>query len=145
MLLSGAVHLAGLTESRPPAPVIAVAQVVVGAAIGTRFAGADLRQLGRVALAAVGLTALLLTVNVAFAWAVHRVTGLALIDLILAYAPGGVAEMSLIALALGTDAAFVSTHHVARIILIVAAAPVAFALLLRREHGAAARGREEDS
>jgi hypothetical protein len=145
MLLSGAVHLAGLTESRPPAAVVAVAQVVVGAAIGARFAGADLRRLGRVALAAVGLTVLLLAVNVAFAWAVHRVTGLGLVDLILAYAPGGVAEMSLIALALGTDAAFVSTHHVARIILIVAAAPAVFAVLLRRGRRDASQGGDEAS
>ena len=44
----------------------------------------------------------------------------------LAYAPGGLAEMSLVALALGADAAFVSIHHIARIVLIIAFAPMIF-------------------
>ena len=39
---------------------------------------------------------------------------------------GGLAEMSLIALALGIETAFVATHHVARIGMIVIAAPLVF-------------------
>jgi uncharacterized membrane protein AbrB (regulator of aidB expression) len=41
--------------------------------------------------------------------------------------------MSLIALALGIDAAFVSTHHIIRIIIVVIAAPVTFRVLKRRQ------------
>jgi len=48
---------------------------------------------------------------------------------VLAYAPGGLAEMSLIALALHADVAFVSSHHVVRILLIVTLAPLTFRLL----------------
>jgi len=40
--------------------------------------------------------------------------------------------MSLIALTMGSAAAFVSTHHIARIILIVIAAPLLFRLAERR-------------
>ncbi|HSK41850.1 MAG TPA: AbrB family transcriptional regulator, partial [Arenibaculum sp.] len=58
--------------------------------------------------------------------------GLGLSGLILAYAPGGLAEMSLIALSLDLDTAFVSTHHMVRIILIVVLAPAAFRLIHRR-------------
>ncbi|HVG81048.1 MAG TPA: AbrB family transcriptional regulator, partial [Methylomirabilota bacterium] len=50
-------------------------------------------------------------------------------DVILALAPGGLAEMSLVALALHADAAFVSTHHVARITMVVAAAPALHRLM----------------
>ena len=45
---------------------------------------------------------------------------------VLALAPGGLAGMSLIALALGIETAFVATHHVARIAMIVIAAPLVF-------------------
>jgi uncharacterized membrane protein AbrB (regulator of aidB expression) len=45
---------------------------------------------------------------------------------VLAYAPGGFAEMSLIALALSVDSAFVASHHLIRIILVVTLAPLLF-------------------
>jgi uncharacterized membrane protein AbrB (regulator of aidB expression) len=40
--------------------------------------------------------------------------------------------MSLIAIALGADAAFVAIHHIVRIFLIVVLAPLAFRLVGRR-------------
>ncbi|MBT7758307.1 MAG: AbrB family transcriptional regulator, partial [Rhodospirillaceae bacterium] len=40
--------------------------------------------------------------------------------------PGGLAEMSLIALALDVDTAFVATMHLVRILLIVTLAPIFF-------------------
>ena len=58
-------------------------------------------------------------------------TDLGLEPLILAYSPGGLAEMSMIALALGIETAFVATHHVFRIGLIVITAPLLFRLLER--------------
>lgn len=128
MVLSAAIHLAGLTAGSPPGILIAAAQVVVGAAIGCRFSGIGLAVVAKVALVAAGLTALLLAAAVVFSWVLHFATGLPTAELILAYAPGGLAEMSLVALALGVDAAFVSTHHIVRIFLIVTFAPLAFAL-----------------
>ena len=56
-------------------------------------------------------------------------TGLPLTTLILAFAPGGLAEMSLLAIALSYDAAFVALHHILRIAVIVTCAPLAFRLL----------------
>ncbi|MDA1278334.1 MAG: AbrB family transcriptional regulator, partial [Verrucomicrobia bacterium] len=56
-------------------------------------------------------------------------TGLPFAALLLAFAPGGLAEMSLISLSLGIDAAFVSTHQVVRIFFIVALFPLAFRFL----------------
>lgn len=126
MLLSSAVHLAGLTSAAPPYELVAAAQVVIGSAVGTRFAGTSLRFLARALLGAAGLSLLLLAVTLVFAFLLTLPTGLSLEPLILAYAPGGLAEMSLIALALGLDAAFVATHHSVRIVLIVIGAPQAY-------------------
>src|SRR3546814_2398210 len=56
-------------------------------------------------------------------------TGLPTIGIFLAFAPGGVAEMSLIALALSIDAALVATHHIVRIFLIVVLTPLLFRVL----------------
>ncbi|HET8726194.1 MAG TPA: AbrB family transcriptional regulator [Alphaproteobacteria bacterium] len=131
MVLSAVIHLSGLTDGRPPGVLVAAAQVVVGAFIGCRFRGIGLKELARIVLVAAGLTALLLGITVGFALGLHTLTGIGIPDLILAYAPGGLAEMSLVALALDVDAAFVSLHHIARIVIIVTFAPGAF-LLARR-------------
>jgi uncharacterized protein len=52
-------------------------------------------------------------------------SGLPLGLLMLAYAPGGLAEMSIVALALHYEVAFVAAHHVARISVVVLCAPLA--------------------
>jgi membrane AbrB-like protein len=132
MVLSAAVHLLGWTSAKPPLELVAAAQVVVGAAIGCRFAGAGLRLIRRALVAAAGGTAVLLGTTIVFALAVNRVVGLPADALILAYSPGGLAEMSLIAIAIGADAAFVATHHIVRIAIIVTCAPLVFRFLRRR-------------
>ena len=126
MILSAGVHLTGWTSAPPPAVLVAAAQVVVGAAIGCRFAGAGLGFALRIVAAAAGVTLLLVGVTLLVAGVIHAATGLPLDALVLAFAPGGLAEMSLIAIALSMDAAFVATHHIVRIFLIVVLAPLAF-------------------
>ena len=132
MILSAAVHLAGVTSAKPPSELIAAAQVIVGSAIGCRFAGIGRDFLRRALTAALGGTAIHLTATLAFAWLLASLTALDFIAVILAYSPGGLAEMSLIALALGADAAYVATHHIFRIFTIIVMAPAAFRLFRRR-------------
>ena len=136
MILSAIVHLAGWSQAKPPFELIAAAQVVVGSAIGCRFAGVTMRLVLRAVTATLGSTGILLGVNVVFAVLLHQALDLPAAALMLAYAPGGLAEMSLIAIAIGTDAAFVATHHIVRIFLIVVFAPVTFRLLTRGSRGA---------
>lgn len=131
LLASAAVHMVGWSHSPPPLELVALAQVVVGCSVGARFAGVPVKQVVSVMSASVGSTILMLLTSALFAYVVHRLTGLGLEPLILAYSPGGLAEMSLIALALGTETAFVATHHVIRIGLIVISAPLLFRLLER--------------
>jgi hypothetical protein len=66
-----------------------------------------------------------------FALALERLTGLPFTALILAFAPGGLAEMTLVSLALGIDTAFVSTHHLFRMLILVLGAPFALRLFER--------------
>jgi membrane AbrB-like protein len=121
----------GWSNSPPPLELVALAQVVVGCSVGARFAGVPIKEVVSVMTASVGSTILMLLTSLLFAYAVHRLTDLGLEPLILAYSPGGLAEMSLIALALGIETAFVATHHVIRIGLIVISAPLLFRLFER--------------
>ena len=87
--------------------------------------------LSRTAAAAAGGTVVLLSATILFAVGLSQMTGLPVVALTLAFSPGGLAEMSLIAIAIGADAAFVVTHHVVRIFMIVVFAPLAFKLMAR--------------
>jgi uncharacterized protein len=131
MIVSAAIHLAGLTASTPPLEAVAIAQVVLGTAIGCRFAGTRAVTLLHALLLAVGALVLLLAVAVFFALVVGWATGLDFDALLLAYAPGGLAEMSLIALAQDIDPAFVAAHHTLRIALVVLLAPLLFRVMAR--------------
>ncbi len=126
MILSAAVHLAGITRASPPAEIVNVAQIVIGAGIGARFVGFDVRLVFGTMMLGAGVTAAMLALAVGAALALERLTGLPFPTLILAFAPGGLAEMTLISLALGIDTAFVSVHHFARMVFLVMLAPVAF-------------------
>lgn len=133
MALSAAVHLAGLTSSRPPTEAIAVAQLVVGTGIGCRFAGIAPGRILKALSLAVGATLILLAISAGFAAALASIVDVPLQGVLLAFSPGGLAEMSLIALALGIDVAYVSTQHVVRIFIIIALAPWVFRLLQRKK------------
>ena len=131
LLASAGIHLASLTAAQPPWELVAAAQVVIGAAIGGRFAGTDIRLVPRILTLAVGSTAIFLAMAAVAALVLERLTDFAFPALLLAFTPGGLAEMSLVALALDIDTAFVATHNVARIALIVTLAPLFFRLLGR--------------
>lgn len=137
ILASAAAHLTGLSQFRPPQELVALAQVVVGAGIGCRFAGLHVRKVLHTLGLAAGATAIMLAGTVAFSLLLHGAVDIPTPALVLAFAPGGLAEMSLVALALGADAAFVSTHHIMRIIFVVVIAPWVFQRMERRR---AARG-----
>ena len=126
LLASAFVHATGLSSSAPPWEVVAVAQVVVGSAVGARFTGVPVRRVFGVMVAALVSAVVMLAATVVFALVLAPATGIDWRSIVLAYAPGGLAEMSLIALSLGIETAFVATHHVIRIGLIVVGAPLVY-------------------
>ena len=132
MLLCAVLNLSGvLHDLAPPTLLVWGAQVVIGTVIGCRFIGVDWRHvIGVVALTAGSILAFLcLAFGVALL--LQAVMDIPLAQGVLAFAPGGVAEMSLVAIALHVDAAYVALHHVIRISVVMAAAPLVFKLLKR--------------
>ncbi len=132
MLLSAGVHLAGVTASKPPWLLVAAAQVILGSSVGARFNGVDLRKVLYSGAIGLGVTVVMLAITLGFGVGLGWATGIPIAVLVLAYAPGGLAEMSLIALFLGEDTAFVSTHHLVRMIVIVTLAPLLYHTVIRR-------------
>jgi membrane AbrB-like protein len=131
MLMSAAVHVSGLTDFVPPREIVNTAQLILGTVLGCRFAGTAPATILRVLRIAVGSTAILLVVTMTFAYGLGRLTGYGMVPIMLAYSPGGLAEMSLVALAIHTDVAFVAAHHIVRIVLVMVSAGPVFALMER--------------
>ena len=129
LALSAAAHLTGLVSAMPPGEFVAVAQVALGAAIGARFVGARITEIWRVIAVSMGAALIMVAIAAIFALGLGELSGSSKTALFLAQAPGGLAEMSIIALSFGTAAAFVSTHHIVRIILLVVIAPALFRIL----------------
>ncbi|UCH73902.1 MAG: AbrB family transcriptional regulator [Rhodospirillales bacterium] len=133
LIVSAALHITGLTESQPPRELVNLAQLIIGASVGCRFAGVAPREILRALAIGAGLTVVMLAIAAMFALAGGYLFSASLPALVLSFAPGGLPEMSLAALALGVDVAFVVTHHVTRIILVVAIAPAVFRRVTKNE------------
>jgi membrane AbrB-like protein len=126
MVISAVLHLTEVTKSAPPVELVVLAQVILGTILGTRFAGISAKALLRALGLSLGATVVMLGLALGFALVLHQLTGQSADQILLAYAPGGLTEMSLVALALNAEAAFVATHHVVRILLVIVAAPILF-------------------
>jgi membrane AbrB-like protein len=132
MIFSGIAHFTALVTLPPPSLFVIAAQVTIGTVIGTRFIGARLsdlrRELGLAALSSLIMLVIAAGAAQIIVWAM----GMPLSQAFLAYAPGGLTEMSLLALAMQQDATYVSLIHVIRITLVIAAAPLVFAMIRKR-------------
>jgi membrane AbrB-like protein len=131
MMVSAAVHTLGWTHFVPSYEIVNVAQVVLGTTIGCRFAGVALREISRILAVSIGSTIILLVITFIFAGMISAISSYGLVSLALAYSPGGLAEMSLVALSLGIDVAFVAAHHIIRVLLVMIGAGPAFKILKR--------------
>jgi len=129
LIVAGIFSLAGLIHHRPPAEVILIAQFCIGIAIGAGYNGVTLRELRRDVLAGVGFVFILAVLATAVTELVVQ-TGLAgHVEGFLAFAPGGQAEMAVLAIIAGADLGFVVVHHLVRVFVVIAGAPLAARLV----------------
>lgn len=96
-----------------------VAQVLLGCALGARFSRQFLRDAPRFVTVVLLCIVLMMMLSAAMAWGLASATGIFLPSMILAAAPGGIAEMSITARALQLGVALVTAAHVTRVLFIV--------------------------
>lgn len=128
LIVSAAIHMAGMTASVPPNLLVNAAQVALGTILGCRFLGISVPTLARACALNLGATLITLALALGGALVMQHLAGIRLDQGLLALAPGGLTEMGLIALAIQADVAFVAVHHVLRILAVIVVAP----LLLRQ-------------
>ena len=75
-------------------------------------------------MAGAGFCLILIALTVLFVEVIYT-TGLAPgMETLLAFAPGGQAELTVLALIVGADMAFVIAHHVLRMVIVILGAPL---------------------
>lgn len=126
VLVSAALHIAGISEAAVPPVVAAIAQIFIGVSIGVRFAGKPLASMSLNLTLAVIQALLLMLIAAAAAWLGHLITGYSPAATLLAYVPGGAPELSLVALSLNIEPAFVTSHHLLRISVLILVMPLLF-------------------
>ncbi|MEM7429747.1 MAG: AbrB family transcriptional regulator [Pseudomonadota bacterium] len=114
--LVGALFGAGVYEGALPSFMLWPALAGLGAAIGSRFAGVDMSMLREGALAGLGSTSIGLAIAAGLALPVAHWLGLPFLQLWLAFAPGGIDALTVVAFSLGADPAFVAGHQMLRFI-----------------------------
>ena len=124
LFLTAGLSLAGLIEHRPPAEAIQAAQFFIGFTIGVKYAGISWRELRVDVTAGVIFSVLSLCIGAVFAMLILRAGWLPFTEAVLAFSPGGQAEMAIVALVAGADAAVVVAHHLVRIVFVIVGAPL---------------------
>lgn len=132
LILSALAHLTSLAELGPPTVLSLAAQFVLGAGVGARFSGISFASAAGNMLHGTMAAVLALLCSALAAFAVVALAGLDFFEGFLGYAPGGMMEMSMLALAINQSVAYVSLCHTFRFALVMFAAPVVFQLLRRK-------------
>ncbi len=118
--VAGAVlQVFSITHFTLPEFPLAGALVILGVSVGLRWGELRGVKFGKYLLAGIGLSIFLIGSSVLAAWILSLVLDFELLPLILALVPGGVSEVSLIAVAMNIEAPFVVLHHLVRVTFIL--------------------------
>ncbi|MGI8524857.1 MAG: AbrB family transcriptional regulator [Pseudolabrys sp.] len=134
MLSSAVLHGTGWIHAVMPWWAANTAMIALGGITGSRFANTPIRLLLRFMGAALGSFAVSIGIAGAFAGVLVMALSLRIADVMIAYAPGSVDAMMLLALALNTDPVYVGAHHLSRIFFVSLTMPLIAKHAARLEH-----------
>jgi uncharacterized protein len=124
MVLSAVLHGGAFVSVTMPFWLASASMVGLGTVSGARFTGTPFRLMLSYLGAGLGAFAVSLVIAGAIGAAVTAIVKLPLADLIVAYAPGSVDAMMILALALHLDPVFVGAHHLTRVFVVLLGLPV---------------------
>lgn len=124
MVVSGILHGGDFVHITFPQWFANIAMVGLGSVAGSRFTGTPFREILGYLGAATGSFFVSIGITAAFALTVTVLLSLHIGDVIVAYAPGSIDAMMILALALHLDPVFVGAHHLARVFTVTLALPL---------------------
>ena len=129
MISVSIMSLFGFTTAEVPDSLVAVAQCLIGASIGAMFNNIKPRTVARILFHGSVTSIYMIIFAVGAAIITFYLTEIPVNALILAFAPGGFAEMALVGFALGIDVAFVVAHQLSRYFFVILMLPIIFKML----------------
>jgi membrane AbrB-like protein len=133
MVGSGLLHGFGLLQAVLPWWIGSFSVLVLGALVGSRFAGQTFRLLTGYLGAAFGSFAVSLSVATLFVLIVAYVFAFPIANIAVAFSPGAQDTMMVLALALHLDPVYVAAHHVARFVVTAISIALAARWIARAE------------
>jgi len=124
LLGSGLLHAMGWVSGTMPSVVLVLAYILAGSAIGARLRGMSMAVLRSICVPAIAGIMAAIIVAAIFAAATSVLAGLPFLEVWLAFAPGGVESMTILAFVLNLDPSFVSSHHIIRLIALMLLSPI---------------------
>ncbi|MEM5582551.1 MULTISPECIES: AbrB family transcriptional regulator [unclassified Roseibium] len=124
MIVTAALSLPGIILHRPPSEAILCAQFFIGMGIGVGYVGITLRELRQFVASGIAYVLLLAALALVFTEIVVTSGLAAPLDGLLAFSPGGQAEMTVLAIIAGADLGYVVVHHLTRLIFVITGAPL---------------------
>ena len=122
--LSSLAHMTGWVELPRVFEFVILAQLIIGGGIGARLAKVPFRELFSYLKDATANIAIILGGYVTAALAIAYASDASFLSVWLAFVPGGLYEVTLLALVFGFDVAFVAFHHTVRTIMIFMSLPI---------------------
>ena len=117
-------HLMGWAELPRVNEFVILAQLAIGGGVGARLAKVPFRDLAGYLKDAFATTLLIMSAYFLSTAAIAFATGSGFLTVWLAFVPGGLYEVTLLALIFGFDVAFVAFHHTIRVMMIFVALPM---------------------
>lgn len=136
LAVSAGLTAAGVELSAMPRVLVDIGQLFIGIALGTTFRPGFLHTAPRWLATTAAGTVLMILASAAMALLLSRAMGLPAATLVLATAPGGIAEMSLTARVLELGVPVVTAFQAVRYVAVLVLTPLLFEREARRHAGA---------
>jgi membrane AbrB-like protein len=128
-LSSALLHATGLVHGTLPPWLAIPGFVIIGALIGARFGTVSLKELASLLPIATAAFVASAGTAAAFAWLTAKAAGVSFGVAFIAFAPGGLEAMALLAVLLGLDPLFVGAHHMVRFMAVGLLLPLVIRLV----------------
>ena len=123
MVLSIIAFSSGFVHSKPPDELLKFVQVIFGTIIGFTFKGVTLKVIAKTLVGTFGHFVILALVSAIFISIVYFVFDFPIISILLAFSPGGQAEINLIAILVAANIPYITVHHIVRLFIVMNIAP----------------------
>ena len=124
MILSVLAFATGLIESKPPDEILKLVQVILGTTIGFTFKGVKLQEIIKTLVGTLGHFVILALISASFIFLAYYLFEFPLLSTLLAFSPGGQAEINLIAILVVANIPYITLHHIVRLFIVMNLAPI---------------------